>query len=90
MDCLEKLFILNAAQHTKPSKKEQAKASEPDKELQRAIAGRKYYRQNKQYKEAAQMAKYAQKLTRKNSTRRIKQKIDQIVKKSKDSNGFTK
>ena len=44
VDCLEKLFIITAAQHTKPSKKEQAKASEPDNELQRAIAGRKYYR----------------------------------------------
>ena len=83
IESLEKLLILIAAQHTKPLKKEQAKVSEQDPELQRAIAGRKYYRQNKQYKEAAQMAKHAQRLTRKNSNRRIKEKIDQIVERFK-------
>ena len=72
VDCLEKLFILTAAQHTKPSKKDVAKVPVYEKELQNALAGRKYYRLNKQYKEAAQMARYAQKLAKRNSRSRIK------------------
>ena len=78
---LEKIFILTAAQHTKPSKKDEATVTVSEKELKAALAGRKYFRQNKQYKEAAHMARYAQKLAQKNSHSRIKQTIDHIVEK---------
>ena len=84
IDSLETILILTAAQHTKPTKKEQTRISAKDPELQWAIAGRKHYRQNKQYKEAAQMAKIAQRLTKKNSNQQIKEKIDEIVEKFKD------
>ena len=64
VDLLEKIFILTAAQHTKPSKKDEAKVTVSEKEFKTTIAGRKYFRENKQYKEAAQMARYAQKITK--------------------------
>ena len=65
---LEKIFILTAAQHTKPSKKDEAKVTVSEKELKTAIAGIKHFRGNKQYKEAAQMARYAQKMHKRTVT----------------------
>ena len=58
----------------KPTKKDEAKVTVSDKELRTAIAGRKHFRENKQYKEAALMAKYAQQLAKTNSDNRINQK----------------
>ena len=83
VDALEKIFIHTAVQHTKPSKKDEAKVAVSDLNLRIAIEGRKYFRANKQYKEATQMAKYAQKLAKKNSKDRMKQKIDHMVEKFK-------
>ena len=54
-------------QHTKPKKADEAKNTISDLRLRAAIEGRKYFRANKQYKEAAQMAKYAQGLAKNNS-----------------------
>ena len=50
VDLLEKILILTAVQHTKPTKKDEAKVTVSDKELRTAIAGRKHFRENKQYK----------------------------------------
>ena len=61
---LDKILIQTAVQHTKPTKKDEAKVTVPDQNLRTAIAGRKHFRANKQYKEAAQMAKYVKKLQR--------------------------
>ena len=61
---LEKILIQTAVQHTKPTKKDEAKVTVPDQNLRTAIAGRNHFRANKQYNEAAQMAKYAQKMQR--------------------------
>ena len=83
IDTLEKILILTAAQHTKLSKKEQTKISPKDPELQWAIAGRKHYWQNRQFKEAAQMAKIAQRLNKKKRNQEIKEKINEIVEKFK-------
>ena len=75
IDTLEKILILTAAQHTKLTKKEQTTISTKDPELQWAIAGRKYYRQNKQFKEAAHMAKIAQRLNKKKGTKKSKKRL---------------
>ena len=83
VDLLEKILIQTAVQHTKPTKKDEAKVTLSDQKLRTAIAGRKHFRENKQYKEAAQMAKYAQKLAKKNSKDRMKQNIDHMVQKFK-------
>ena len=64
---LETILIQTAVQHTKPTKKDEAKVTVPDQNLRTAIAGRKHFRANKQYKEEAQMAKYAQTNAKKNS-----------------------
>ena len=84
VDTLEKILIQTAVQHTKPTKKDEAKVTVSDLNWKTAIAGRKYFRANKQYKEAAQMAKYAQQNAKKNSKDRMKQQIDHIVEKFKD------
>ena len=79
VDALEKIRIHTAVHHTKPSKKDEAKVAVSDLNLRAAIEGIKYFRANKQYKEAAQMAKYAQKLANNNSKDRMKQTIDHMV-----------
>ena len=76
---LEKILIQTAVQHTKPTKKDEAKVTVPDQNLRTAIAGRKHFRANKQYKEAAQIAKYAQTNAKKTCENRIKQTLDHIV-----------
>ena len=64
VDMLEKILIQTAVQHTKPTKKDEAKVTVPDQNLRTAIAGRKHFRANKQYKETSQMAKYAKKIAK--------------------------
>ena len=83
VDTLDKIFIHTAVQHTKPSKKDEAKVAVSDLNLRTAIEGRTYFRANKQYKEAAQMAKYAPKFANQNSKDRIRQNIDHMVEKFK-------
>ena len=74
VDTLEKILILTAVQQTKPTKKDEGKVTVSDLNLRSAIAGRKYFRNNKQNKEATRMAKHAQKLAKKEQQRQHKQK----------------
>ena len=70
-------------EHTKPKGNDKIIDNVSDLSWRAAIEGRKYFRENKQYKEAAQLAKYAQKLAKTISRDRIKQKIDHMVEKFK-------
>ena len=78
---LEKIFIQVAIQHEKLKTLDSPAELVPDTELQRAIYGRKWFRERKMHKEAANIAKQAQQLAKKLSRDRIKMKVDQVVEK---------
>ena len=83
VDALEKIFIHTAVQRTNLKKADEPQKTISDLKLRAAIEGRKHFRLNKQYKEAARIAKYAQGLANKISRHRMKQKIDHMVEKIK-------